>query len=97
MVWAVPGRVDDEIATGCHGTEGGGVYDLPVRTDQLGLGFEIVVPVLLLAWGGHWLDGRLGSGPWCLVLGAFVGMAVAFYNLFRRVLPPREDHGGKSD
>lgn len=51
----------------------------------MSLGLELVVPVALLAYGGYWLDGRLGTLPWFLLLGLLLGMAAGFYNLFRRV------------
>jgi len=48
------------------------------------LGFEIAVPIVLCTYLGYKADSWLGSEPWLLVVGALVGMAVAFYNLFRR-------------
>ena len=55
----------------------------PMR--YMSLGLELVVPVALLAYAGYWLDGRLGTLPWFLLLGLLLGMAAGFYNLFRRV------------
>jgi F0F1-type ATP synthase assembly protein I len=53
----------------------------------VGLGFELVVPVVLLICAGHWLDGRLATrGPWFTVTGALLGIAVGFYGFYRRVL-----------
>ena len=52
----------------------------------MSLGFELAAPVMLLTYGGYWLDGRLGTLPWFLLLGLLLGMAAGFYNLFRRVL-----------
>jgi F0F1-type ATP synthase assembly protein I len=40
---------------------------------------------------GYLLDGWVESQPWFLLGGALVGIAVGMYNLFRRVLPPKED------
>ena len=61
------------------------------------LGFELVVPVALLTYGGHWLDSRLGTLPLFVLIGAFLGMAVGFYSLFRRVLPPKQGSDGGQD
>jgi F0F1-type ATP synthase assembly protein I len=45
-------------------------------------------------FAGRWLDGRLGSEPWLLLAGAFLGMAVGFYTLFKKVaLTSRKDGG----
>lgn len=60
----------------------------------VGLGFEIAVPILLCTYLGYRADVWLGTEPWLLVVGALLGIAVAFYNLFRRVLPPK---GGAED
>ena len=49
----------------------------------------MVVPVVLLTYGGYWLDGRRGTLPWFLLLGVSLGMAVGFYNLFRRAMPTK--------
>ncbi len=51
----------------------------------LGLGFEIAVPIVLLFLIGYKLDAWLDTAPWITLVGAFLGLAVAFYNLFRRV------------
>ena len=58
------------------------------------LGLELVVPGALLTFGGYWLDSRWGTLPWFVLLGAFLGMAVGFYNLFRRALPPKQGPDG---
>ena len=73
----------------------GGGQRPPTPISYLGLGFELVVPVVLLMFAGRWLDGRLGSEPWMLVAGAILGMAVGFYSMFRRVISPRR--GGNDD
>ena len=51
----------------------------------MGLGFEIAVPVVLCTYFGYKADSWLGTAPWLLVVGSMLGIAVAFYNLFRRV------------
>jgi len=51
----------------------------------VGLGFEIAAPVILCTYCGYKADSWLGTAPWLLVVGSMLGIAVAFYNLFRRV------------
>ena len=58
--------------------------------DYLSLGFEIVAPIVLFMFAGYMVDGWVDSQPWFLLIGALLGIAVGFYNLFRRVLPPKE-------
>ena len=63
----------------------------------VGLGFEIAVPVVLFMYLGYKLDGWLDSKPWCLALGALLGVGVGTYSFIRRVLPPRQRRGGEGD
>jgi F0F1-type ATP synthase assembly protein I len=53
----------------------------------VGLGIEIAVTIVIFMYVGHRLDGWLGTEPWCFTGGSLVGVAVAFYSFFRRVLP----------
>lgn len=53
----------------------------------IGLGFELVVPILAGVFLGMWLDGRFGWTPWGVVTGAVLGIAAGFLNFFRAVLP----------
>jgi ATP synthase protein I len=41
------------------------------------LGLEIVLSVVIGFFGGHWLDGRLGTTPWLTLLGFFFGCGAA--------------------
>ena len=59
----------------------------------VGLGFEIVVPVLIGIFIGYRLDLWLETAPWLMVVGAFAGIALSFYSLFRRVLGERRRDG----
>ena len=54
-------------------------------TEFIGLGIEMVVPIVLLMYVGYRLDKWLGSKPWMFLLGAFLGIAVGFYGMFKRV------------
>lgn len=49
------------------------------------LGFEMALPVVLLMYVGYRLDAWLGSEPWLFLVGAFLGIAVGFYSMFKRV------------
>lgn len=58
------------------------------------VGLMLVAPMAALGYCGHWLDRRLGTGPWILLAGLILGMAGGFLNFFRLVLPPRGGPGG---
>jgi F0F1-type ATP synthase assembly protein I len=48
-----------------------------------GAGFQFAAAVLLCLFGGRWLDARLATGPWLLIVGTFVGAAVGFFAMYR--------------
>jgi len=46
------------------------------------LGFAMAACVIVGVILGKWLDGRLGTSPWLLLLGCFLGAAAAFKVLY---------------
>ena len=59
----------------------------------VGVGFELIVPLLVAGWIGWRLDRWLGTSPWLLLGGTLLGMAAGFLAFFRSVLPPRGGTG----
>ena len=59
----------------------------PSPWSYMGLGVELVAPILLGVFVGRWLDGRWGTEPWLLVGGSVLGLFVGFYSFLRSVLP----------
>jgi F0F1-type ATP synthase assembly protein I len=59
----------------------------------LGLGLQFGLAIILFMFVGKWLDARLGTSPWLLILGVFVGAAGGFYSIYRRLMQDqkRED------
>jgi hypothetical protein len=41
------------------------------------LGIQITLCILVGAWGGHWLDGKLNTAPALMILGFFFGLGAA--------------------
>jgi ATP synthase protein I len=50
-----------------------------------GVGLTLVISTVLGLWGGHALDGWLGTSPWLTLIGLLLGIAAGFVNLFRTV------------
>lgn len=48
-----------------------------------GVGLTLVISTVLGLWGGHALDGWLGTSPWLTLVGLLLGIAAGFVNLFR--------------
>jgi ATP synthase protein I len=49
----------------------------------LSIGVEFVLSVLVGLGGGYWLDRKLGTAPWCMIVGTGFGFATAVRSLFR--------------
>jgi hypothetical protein len=64
----------------------------------MGLGLTWALSVLLFLGGGAWLDSRLGTGPFLLIAGAFVGAGAGFYYLYYHiVIEPRLKREAEGD
>ncbi len=63
----------------------------------LGLGLTLAVTVLAGLGAGYWLDGRLGTRPWFLLLGASLGVVAAMVHFVRSVAgsSKRQQTGGR--
>jgi len=53
----------------------------------IGVGWFVAISILLGVWGGLWLDAKLGTAPVMVIVGLFLGLAVAFYGVYRMLLP----------
>lgn len=60
-----------------------------VQTNALGValsaGSQLVVSVLLWLFVGQWLDKKLGTEPWLMLLGAVVGISSGLYLLIKEL------------
>jgi ATP synthase protein I len=52
----------------------------------LGLGLQLAVSILLFLLIGRWIDGKLGTEPWFLVIGAFLGGTAGMISFIRAVI-----------
>ena len=44
---------------------------------------QFAATIVVSALAGVWLDKRLGSSPWLVIVAVFVGAALGFWNLIR--------------
>jgi F0F1-type ATP synthase assembly protein I len=51
-----------------------------------GLGLELAGAVALFTLLGWWIDGRFGTAPWGVLIGALLGMAGGMFNLVREAM-----------
>jgi F0F1-type ATP synthase assembly protein I len=62
----------------------------PEAGDLMGVGLQFAASILLFFFVGRWLDGRLGTEPWLMIAGVFVGLTAGFWSLYYRlVVEPR--------
>lgn len=55
------------------------------------VGLTLVFAIMLGAVGGYFVDEWLGSGPWGLLIGFFLGMAAGMRSLFQTVSAVSKD------
>ena len=53
-----------------------------------GAGFSLVAYVLVFTGIGYGLDRLLGTKPWLMVVGVFVGGGIGFYTMIRTLTQP---------
>jgi ATP synthase protein I len=59
--------------------------------EVMGVGLQFAASIVLFLFVGRWLDERLGTSPWLLVAGVFVGASAGFFAMYRQlVVRPRE-------
>ena len=58
-----------------------------------GVGLQFALSILVFVYAGQWLDRKLGTAPWLLLAGVFIGAGGSFYSMYRRLMAAqaRED------
>jgi F0F1-type ATP synthase assembly protein I len=51
-----------------------------------GAGFQFAAVVVLSVFAGIWVDEKLGTSPWLLIVFVFLGSALGFYSLYRNLM-----------
>jgi ATP synthase protein I len=63
----------------------------------LGLGLQLAVTILIFLFIGRWVDGKLGTAPWFMVIGAFLGGTAGMYSFIRTVIRLEKKDKEKKD
>jgi F0F1-type ATP synthase assembly protein I len=63
----------------------------------IGVGWFIGLSILLGVWGGLWLDEKFGTAPIMVIVGLILGLVVAFYGVYRMLLPLMRNKRDKED
>jgi ATP synthase protein I len=72
------------------GKEGGPGYSSYIQALRsagplLGSGIQLAASVVIMFFFGRWLDARLGSAPWLMLLGILFGVGAGMYSFVRTV------------
>lgn len=61
--------------------------------EYAGLGIQFAASIVVFLYLGQWLDRKLGTAPWLLLAGVFLGAGGSFYSMYRRLMAAqaRED------
>lgn len=51
-----------------------------------GIGVQFAFVILVFTAAGVWVDRRLGSTPWFMIVGVFTGAAGGFFSMYRKVM-----------
>lgn len=54
-------------------------------TEFAGIGLQFALTLLVFVAAGVWLDRRLGTSPWLVIVCVFAGAGGGFYSMIRRV------------
>lgn len=63
----------------------------------VGVGWYIGVCIFLGVIGGLWLDSKFNTEPWLVIVGLLLGVFLAFYGVYRMILPnmgKKQNKGG---
>ncbi len=59
--------------------------DGPSGVDFGAIPFQLAFSLLAGVYGGEWLDKKLGSAPWLLITGVFLGAGLSFYSIYEKL------------
>jgi ATP synthase protein I len=63
----------------------------------IGVGWFVGISILGGVLGGLWLDNKFGTKPILVIVGLILGLVVAFYGVYRMLLPiVRNKRNGES-
>jgi ATP synthase protein I len=71
------------------GPRGGRRLNALMRTASVGIEFSVSTVIGLL--GGRWLDGKLGTDPWLMIVGLLLGVVAGFRSLIRTARRANQD------
>lgn len=77
---------------------GKGSDEGPSGAEFAGAGLQFALSILVFVFLGQWLDRKLGTAPWLLLVGLALGAGGGFYSMYRKLMAAqaREDAARKA-
>jgi ATP synthase protein I len=63
----------------------------------VGVGWYVGLCIFLGVWGGLWLDKKFNTEPFLVIVGLVVGIILAFYGVYRMILPLMDNQQDKEN
>ncbi|HEX8244026.1 MAG TPA: AtpZ/AtpI family protein [Longimicrobium sp.] len=67
---------------------------MPGAAQYAGLGVTFAAGIVLFTLLGVWVDERLGTSPWGVLLGVFLGFGLSLAWIYRKLVIDRRKGGG---
>jgi F0F1-type ATP synthase assembly protein I len=77
-----PDGSEEEVSADRRGTRTAGAL--------AGAGLQFAIAILLFLYAGQWVDRRLGSSPWGVLVGVFLGAVAGFTSIYRKLMADLE-------
>ena len=58
----------------------------PSASEFAGVGLQFAVSIIGGLYLGQWLDRKLGTAPWLLIVGVFAGAGLSFYSMYSKLM-----------
>jgi ATP synthase protein I len=65
---------------------GRGASTPPSAGEFAGAGLQFAATIVAFMFLGIWLDKRLGSSPWLVLICVFLGAGAGFYSIYRKLM-----------
>lgn len=62
--------------------------------EYAGAGLQLAMTLVAFMFLGIWLDKRLGSSPWFVLICVFAGAGAGFYSIYRKLMGSAKRDGG---
>jgi len=82
---------------GSRGADGSNRRSAVSGAEFAGIGLQFALTILVFVFAGVWLDRRLGTSPWLLLICVFAGAGGGFFSMYRRVTAAQRDGKHKTE